>query len=85
MNGVCVIWRGWLDLLRLDGNAHLEYDQERALVEDSILREQIEQYNQQVREYQRQVHTDQERHTDTEADVVQALLDISTPCTTHGM
>jgi len=32
MNGVCVIWRGWLDLLRLDGTARLEFDQQRASV-----------------------------------------------------
>jgi len=81
MNGVCVIWKGWLDLHRLDGTAHLEFDQDRAFVEDCLLREQIEQYNQQVREYHRQVQTDQ--GTDTEREVVQALLHIATPCTTR--
>lgn len=32
MNGVCVIWKGWIDLHRLDGTAHLEYDEGRAQV-----------------------------------------------------
>jgi len=45
MNGVCVVWRGWVDLCRLDGNARLEFDDERAMVEDAMLRQQIEQYN----------------------------------------
>ncbi|XP_055945489.1 protein big brother-like isoform X4 [Argiope bruennichi] len=30
MNGVCVRWRGWLDIERLDGVGCLEYDEERA-------------------------------------------------------
>jgi len=32
MNGVCVIWRGWIDLQRLDGTARLEFDEQRASV-----------------------------------------------------
>lgn len=32
LNGVCVIWRGWIDLHRLDGMGCLEYDDERAQV-----------------------------------------------------
>lgn len=32
LNGVCVIWRGWIDLQRLDGMGYLEYDAERAQV-----------------------------------------------------
>lgn len=32
LNGVCVIWRGWIDLQRLDGMGYLEYDEERAQV-----------------------------------------------------
>lgn len=33
LNGVCVIWRGWIDLQRLDGMGFLEYDDERAQVQ----------------------------------------------------
>lgn len=32
MNGVCVRWKGWLDLDRLDGVGCLEYDEETAQV-----------------------------------------------------
>lgn len=51
MNGVCVRWRGWLDLDRLDGVGCLEYNEEHAAEEDTLLREQIERYNQRLREY----------------------------------
>ena len=32
MNGVCVIWKGWIDLQRLDGSGYLDFDEERAQV-----------------------------------------------------
>uniref|UniRef100_A0A493TUV6 Core-binding factor subunit beta n=1 Tax=Anas platyrhynchos platyrhynchos TaxID=8840 RepID=A0A493TUV6_ANAPP len=32
LNGVCVIWKGWIDLQRLDGMGCLEFDEERAQV-----------------------------------------------------
>jgi len=35
MNGVSVIWRGWIDLQRLDGAGWLEFDEERARVSGS--------------------------------------------------
>jgi hypothetical protein len=41
LNGVCVRWRGWLDLERLDGVGCLEFDEESALLEDAKLREQV--------------------------------------------
>ncbi|XP_076325260.1 protein big brother-like [Tachypleus tridentatus] len=67
MNGVCVRWRGWIDVKRLDGVGCLEYDEERAKVEDAILREQIERYNQRVRDFEekQRVH----RSTQQEAAV----------------
>ena len=37
MNGVCVMWRGWIDLKRLDGIGCLEYDEVRAAEEDAYL------------------------------------------------
>lgn len=52
MNGVCVRWRGWLDLERLDGVGCLEYCEERAAQEDALLREQIDRYNQRLREFE---------------------------------
>ena len=41
LNGVCIRWRGWLDLERLDGVGCLEFDEENAMVEDAKLREQV--------------------------------------------
>ena len=32
MNGVCVIFKGWIDCTRLDGTGCLEFDEEKALV-----------------------------------------------------
>ncbi|CAH1971559.1 unnamed protein product [Acanthoscelides obtectus] len=52
MNGVCVRWRGWLDLERLDGVGCLEYNEERAAQEDALLREQIDRYNQRLKEFE---------------------------------
>lgn len=37
MNGVCVRWRGWVDLERLDGVGCLEFDEEKALVSSIFL------------------------------------------------
>lgn len=52
MNGVCVKFRGWLDLERVDGVGCLEFDERRAAHEDAILREQIERYNQRLRDFE---------------------------------
>lgn len=52
MNGVCVKFRGWIDLERLDGVGCLEYDERRGLHEDAILREQIDRYNQRLRDFE---------------------------------
>lgn len=52
MNGVCVKFRGWLDLERLDGAGCLEYDEKRAFHEDAILRDQIDRYNQRLRDFE---------------------------------
>lgn len=32
LNGVCVVWKGWMDLNRLDGVGSIEFDAERAMV-----------------------------------------------------
>ena len=41
MNGVCIRWRGWIDLKRLEGMACLEFDDETAKIEDAILKQQL--------------------------------------------
>lgn len=45
LNGVCVRWKGYLDMERLDGVGCLEFDEETAKIEDALLREQVEAYN----------------------------------------
>ncbi|KAL1493987.1 hypothetical protein ABEB36_009664 [Hypothenemus hampei] len=52
MNGVCVRWRGYIDLERLDGVGAIEFDEESAIREDGLLREQMERYTQRMREYE---------------------------------
>lgn len=54
LNGVCVRWRGWLDLERLDGVGSLEFDDDQSAVEDAKLREQVESYNRRLREFDEQ-------------------------------
>lgn len=54
LNGVCVRWKGWLDLERLDGVGCLEFDDDTASIEDAKLREQVECYNRRLREFEEQ-------------------------------
>ena len=54
LNGVCIRWRGWLDLERLDGVGCLEFDEENAVVEVAKLRDQVESYNRRLRELEEQ-------------------------------
>ena len=50
VNGVCVRWRGWLDLERLEGAGRLEFDEEAAAAEDALLRSQVDIYERRLRE-----------------------------------
>jgi len=52
MNGVCVRFRGFIDLERLDGNGCLEYDERRGAHEDAILKEQLERYSQRLKDFE---------------------------------
>ncbi|XP_040564427.1 core-binding factor subunit beta [Lepeophtheirus salmonis] len=45
INGVCVRFRGWIDLDRLEGIGALEFDEEMARVEDEILQRDITLYD----------------------------------------
>lgn len=63
MNGVCVRFRGWLDLERLDGVGCLEYDERRGAEEDAVLRDQIERYNQRLRAFEDNKQMDQVRRS----------------------
>ena len=61
LNGVCVRWKGHLDLERLDGVGSIEFDEEAAKIEDVILREQVEAYNRRMKEFE-EYRKAQQRH-----------------------
>ncbi|XP_029378710.1 core-binding factor subunit beta isoform X4 [Echeneis naucrates] len=52
LNGVCVIWRGWIDLQRLDGMGYLEYDDERAQHEDALAQAAFEEARRRTRDFE---------------------------------
>ncbi|KAL1256776.1 hypothetical protein QQF64_012321 [Cirrhinus molitorella] len=52
LNGVCVIWRGWIDLQRLDGMGCLEYDEERAQQEDALAQAAFEEARRRTRDFE---------------------------------
>ncbi|XP_073706759.1 core-binding factor subunit beta isoform X3 [Garra rufa] len=52
LNGVCVIWRGWIDLQRLDGMGCLEYDDERAQQEDALAQAAFEEARRRTRDFE---------------------------------
>ncbi|XP_034237207.1 protein big brother-like [Thrips palmi] len=70
MNGVCVRWRGWIDLERLEGIGCLEFDEKAAAIEDAMLRDQIERYNQRLRDFdeKQRAYRQQQERLDTELD-----------------
>lgn len=52
MNGVCVLFKGIMDLQRLDGTAYLELDSIQSKIEDKIMRETIEQSRLRIQEFE---------------------------------
>ena len=50
LNGVCVRWRGWLDLERLEGAGSLELDEELAKREEAVLNRHIQLVHQKIRD-----------------------------------
>ncbi|XP_054476298.1 core-binding factor subunit beta isoform X2 [Anoplopoma fimbria] len=52
LNGVCVTWRGWIDLQRLDGMGYLEYDEERAQQEDALAQAAFEEARRRTRDFE---------------------------------
>lgn len=52
MNGVCVLFKGTMDLQRLDGTAYLELDGIQSKIEDKIMRETIEQSRMRLQEFE---------------------------------
>ncbi|KAF6027938.1 CBFB [Bugula neritina] len=66
LNGVCVIWKGWIDCNRLDGTGCLEFDEEKSLMEESKERERQEKIALQIQEFNQQhrLYSDQERQAE---------------------
>lgn len=69
MNGVCVRFRGWVDLDRLDGVGCVEYDEERGSIEEACLKEQMERYSARMREVEEGQRMFKERQAAVEAEV----------------
>ncbi|XP_072013211.1 core-binding factor subunit beta-like isoform X2 [Amphiura filiformis] len=72
LNGVCILWKGVVDLQRLDGTGAAEFDEERAKVEDVVLRETIDQQNRRLREFEerQRLHREElERQAEAEVEV----------------
>ncbi|CAD5125842.1 DgyrCDS14042 [Dimorphilus gyrociliatus] len=51
-NGVCVIWKGSVDLTRLDGSGRLEFDVEKAKIEERLLDEEVSCYRRRLQEFE---------------------------------
>ncbi|KAG8437660.1 hypothetical protein GDO86_008392 [Hymenochirus boettgeri] len=52
LNGVCVMWKGWIDLQRLDGMGCLEFDEDRAQHEDALAQQAFEEARRRTREFE---------------------------------
>ena len=52
LNGVCVRWKGYLDLERLDGVGCIEFDEDTAKLEDAIMRDTVEAYNRRIKDFE---------------------------------
>ena len=65
MNGVCVLWVGWIDLETLNGKAKLMYDEEQAKLEDELMRKVVKETQERVRlfeENQRRWQAEHQQH-----------------------
>ncbi|KAK1163615.1 core-binding factor subunit beta-like isoform X1 [Acipenser oxyrinchus oxyrinchus] len=51
LNGVCVFWKGSIDLQRLDGMGVLEFDEERAQQEDTVVQQAFEEQRRRTRDF----------------------------------
>lgn len=58
LNGVCVRWRGWLDLDRLDGSGLLELDEVLLQREENNLQKHLNLVHQKLKECEHRYRTD---------------------------
>ncbi|XP_071817202.1 core-binding factor subunit beta-like isoform X2 [Apostichopus japonicus] len=72
LNGVCITWRGWVDLQRLDGIGYIEYDEERAMIEDVVRKEALEEQSRRLREFEER----QRRHREELERAAEAEMEL---------
>jgi len=63
LNGVCVRWRGWLDLERLDGSGLLELDEALMLREEANLQKHLHMVHQRLRDCEERYRSDADIQT----------------------
>ncbi|XP_047132921.1 core-binding factor subunit beta isoform X2 [Hydra vulgaris] len=66
MNGVAVIFKGFIDLKKLDGIGVLEFDEQQAKIEDRILRDTIDQSRMRLQEFEERQQRIKQEPIDTE-------------------
>ena len=69
MNGICVTFRGWVDLDRLDGVASLEFDEERASIEEAILKDQIDRHKAYIRDMEKRERMMERKLAESEVSI----------------
>jgi len=58
LNGVCLRWKGYINLEKLDGVGGMKFDEDSSRVEDAIMQQQVESYKHAIRDWDEQ----QQRH-----------------------
>lgn len=58
LNGVCLRWKGYINLEKLDGVGGMKFDEDSSRIEDAIMQQQVESYKHAIRDWDEQ----QQRH-----------------------
>lgn len=54
LNGICVRWKGYVNLEKLDGVGGFKFDEDAARIEDLTMQQQVESYKHALREWDEQ-------------------------------
>ncbi|XP_022094475.1 core-binding factor subunit beta-like isoform X1 [Acanthaster planci] len=85
LNGVCVVCKAWVDLQRLDGIGYVEFDEDKARMEDAVLRQSLAQQNRRLMEFEeRQRIQREELERQAEAEVEARRRGQPSPASTSG-
>lgn len=63
------MFRGWIDLERLDGVGSLEYDEERGTIEEAMLKDETERHKAYMREVENRNRILERQQAAVEAEV----------------